>query len=140
MELTLLFKLGKETYGLEIDAIQEIVEDPDQHFVPLAEGVLSGAINFHGQIFAVIDLPALLGFKEKPLDHRCVVLTPEYRSLALQINDIERIVKLDLASLQPPPTETGAFAIRGVADFEGSMVNMLDTENIIKQLEQIYGG
>ena len=140
MELTLLFKLGEETYGLEIDAIQEIVEDPDQHFVPRAEGVLSGAINFHGQIFAVIDLPALLGFEDEYLDHRCVVLTPEYRSLALQVSGIERIVKLDLTSLQPPPSETDSSAIRGLADFEGVMINMLDTEDVIKQLEQIYGG
>jgi chemotaxis signal transduction protein len=140
MELTLLFKLGAETYGLEIDSIQEIVEDPDQHFVPRAKGVLSGAINFHGQIFAVINLPALLGFEDEYLDHRCVVLTPEYRSLALQISDIERIVKLDLSNLQPPPTETDSCAIRGVADFEGAMVNMLDTEDVLKQLEQIYEG
>ena len=140
MEQTLLFKLGEETYGLEIDAIQEVVEDPNQHFVPRAEGVLTGAINFHGQIFAVIDLPALLGFDNEFLDHRCVVLTPEYRSLTLQISGIERIVKLDLSNLQPPPTETETCAIRGVADFEGTMINMLDTEDVIKQLEQIHGG
>ena len=140
MELTLLFRLGDETYGLEIDAIQEIVESPNQHFVPRAEGVISGAINFHGRILAVINLPELLGFKDGSLDHRCVVLTPEYRSLALQVSGIERIVKLDLASLQPASAEGDSIAIRGVADFEGSMINMFDTQDIINQLEQLYGG
>ena len=50
MILTLLFTLGEEVYGLEVDAIQEIVEDPSLHFVPRAEGILTGAINFHNQI------------------------------------------------------------------------------------------
>ncbi len=62
MILTLIFTLGEVVYGLEIDAIQEIIEDPVLHHVPRAEGVLKGAINFHGQILALVDLPELLGF------------------------------------------------------------------------------
>ena len=104
MALTLIFTLGTETYGLEIDAIQEIIDDPSLHYVPRAEGVLAGAINFHGQVLAVIDLPNLLGFSEEDRDHRQVVLTPEFKSLVLTVNSIQRIVKLDLTALQPPPT------------------------------------
>jgi len=140
MELTLLFKLGDKTYGLEIDAIQEIVESPDQHFVPLSAGVLKGAINFHGQILALIDLPTLLDFAGGEPDHRCVILTPEHRSLALQISGIERIVKIDLDNLSPPPVESNSSATRGVIDFEGSMINMLDTEDVIQKLETLYRG
>ena len=141
MELTLLFKLGDTIYGLEIDAIQEIIENPDQHFVPRAEGVLTGAINFHGRILAVIDLPALLGFDSAgALDHRCVVLTPEHRSLTLQVTGIERIVKLDLAELQPASVDAYSNAIRGVAEFDETMVNMLDSKAVIQQLETLYKG
>lgn len=139
MDLTLIFILGDETYGLEIDAIQEIIEDPDLHFVPRAEGVVTGSINFHGQIFAIIDLPGLLGFPGEERDHRYVVLTPEYKSLAMSISGIERIVKLDLSNLQPPPTDANNCAIRGVADMEGRMINMLDADDVIKKLETIYG-
>ena len=91
MVLTLIFTLGDELYGLEIDAIQEIIEDPTVHFVPRAEGVLNGAINFHGQILAVIDLPELLGFETETRDHRRVVLTPDFKSLALEVCSIEQI-------------------------------------------------
>ena len=138
MDLTLIFILGDETYGLEIDAIQEIIEDPDLHFVPRAEGVVTGAINFHGQIFAVIDLPGLLGFSDEERDHRYVVLTPDYKSLAISVSGIERIVKLDLSNLQPPPADASNSAIRGVADSEGLMINMLDADEVIKKLENIY--
>jgi len=139
MALTLIFTLGAETYGLEIDAIQEIIEDPSLHYVPRAEGVLTGAINFHGQVLAVIDLPKLLGFSEEDRDHRQVVLTPEFKSLVLTVNSIQKIVKLDLTALQPPPEDTKVSAIRGVADLDETMINLLDTEEVINKLENSYG-
>ena len=138
MSLSLIFKLGAETYGLEIDLIQEIIEDPQQHFAPRADGVLKGAINFHGQVLAIVDLPELLDYPGEQRDHRFVVLTPECRSLALTVSDIERIVKLDLSRLQPPPSEADC-AIRGVADYNDLMVNMLDTDEVIKRLEAAFG-
>lgn len=134
MALTLIFTLGEELYGLEISAIQEIIEDPSLYYVPRATGVLTGAINFHGQILAVIDLPSLLGFTGTRRDHRRVVLTPEFQSLVLTVSSIQRIVKLDLETLQPPPESTDCCAIRGVADFEEVMVNLLDANAVINQL------
>jgi purine-binding chemotaxis protein CheW len=138
MELTLVFTLGEEVYGLEIDAIQEVIEDPSLHHVPLAEGVLNGAVNFHGQILAVIDLPELLGFKGDQRDHRRVVLTPEFKSMVLSVSGVERIVRLDLSSLQPAPAEAGDSAIRGVATLDETMINLLDIDKVINQLENRY--
>ena len=138
MELTLIFTLGEEVYGLEIYAIQEIIENPALHHVPLAEGVLNGAINFHGQILAVIDLPKLLGFTAEERDHRYVVLTPELKSMVLSVSGVVRIVGLDLSSLQPAPAEAGDSAIRGVAYLEDKIVNLLDTDKVINQLKNRY--
>lgn len=138
MELTLIFNLGEEVYGLEIDAIQEIIENPTLHHVPLADGVLNGAISFHGQILAVIDLPKLLGFTAEERDHRYVVLTPELKSMVLSVSGVVRIARLDLSSLKPAPAEAGDSAIRGVAYLEDKMVNLLDTDKVINQLENRY--
>jgi purine-binding chemotaxis protein CheW len=140
MALTLIFTLAEEIYGLEIDAVQELVEDPSSHYVPRAEGVLTGAINFHGQILAVIDLPALLGLTGEKRDHRHVVLTPAFKSLALTVSSIERIVELDLSVLQPTPEEAEDKAIRGVVDLDERRINLLDTDEVFNRLENIYDG
>ena len=140
MTLTLIFTLDEEVYGLEVDAIQEIVEDPSLHFVPRAEGVLNGAINFHNQILAEIDLPKLLGCLDEKRDHRRIVLTPAFNSLALTVGGIQRIVMLDLTMLQPPPANAVDRAVRGVIDFEEFEVSLLDMDEIINKLENLYGG
>lgn len=138
MDLTLIFTLGEERYGLEIDAIQEVIEDPALYHVPLAEGALNGAINFHGQILAVIDLPDLLGFSGEQRDHRHIVLTPEFKSMVFSVSGVERIVRLDLSSLQPAPAASGGSAIRGVVYLDEKMVNLLDIDKVINQLENRY--
>jgi purine-binding chemotaxis protein CheW len=138
MNLTLIFTLDDEFYGLEIDAVQEIIENPVLHFVPRAEGVVYGAINFHGQILAAIDLPALLGFSGVQRDHRQVVLTAEFKSLVLSVSAIQRIVELDLSALRLPPASAQKKAIRGVATVDETSINLLDSNEVINQLENLY--
>ncbi len=140
MALTLIFTLGDEVYGLEIDAVQEIIEDPSLHYAPRAEGALTGAINFHGQVLAAIDLQELLGFSGEERDHRCVILTAEFKSLALTVGCIQRIARVDLSELHPAPANARDCAVRGVADLDDVMVNLLDTDEVINQLEKKYGG
>lgn len=138
MALILTYSLGNDLYGLEIDAIQEIIENPVLHYVPRAEGVLTGSINFHGQILAVIDLPTLLGFAGNQRDHRHLVLTSEHRSLVLTNCGVERIVNLEMELLQPPPEGHDRPAVRGVIDFDETIINLLDTDEVTKQLEDIF--
>lgn len=138
MALTLLFTLGETLYGLEIDAVEEIVEAPTLHYVPRATGVLRGAVNFHGQIRAAIDLPALLDAGGTGRDHRQLVLTTAYRGLVLQVGEIRRIVDLDLETLLPPPDGAPGRAVRGVAGFGDETVHLLDTGEIFARLENLY--
>jgi purine-binding chemotaxis protein CheW len=138
MTLSLIFTLGEMFYGLEIEMIQEIIEDPVLHHVPRAKGVLKGAINFHGQILALVDLPKLLGLAGAKRDLRRLVLTPAGKSLVLTVSSIQRIVPLDLANMQEPPESCEKSAIRGVVDLDETTVNLLDTNAILKQLENLY--
>jgi purine-binding chemotaxis protein CheW len=138
MTLTLIFTLDNELYGLEIDAVQEIIENPVVHHVPRAEGVVGGAINFHGQILACVDLPALLGFSGALRDPRRVVLTAKFKSLALSVSGIQRIVELDLSALRLPPASAQKNAIRGVTTLDETTINLLDCNEVIHQLEHLY--
>lgn len=138
MTLTLLFKLADDLYGLEIDAVQEIIEEPVLYFTPGAEGVLKGTINFHGQILAVIDLPELLGFTCAQRDHRYVVLTADDKPMVFLVSRVERIVQLDLSVIELPPADKENRAIRGIVDHEGVVVNLLDTNNVIEKLERTF--
>lgn len=137
MALTLLFSLAEVSYGLEIEAIQEIVEDQVLHYVPGARGVLTGAVNFHGRVLPVIDLPALLGFPDARRSGRRLVLSQAQNSLVLTVSEVKRIVDLDLSAQQRPPSAFSGKAVRGVVEHDGQKINLLDTLAICAQLEDL---
>ena len=72
MSQLLVFFLGEERYGLEVEKIQEVVEAEELFYVPRAPANILGAINFHSQVVPVFDLGGFLGLAEEERDHRVV--------------------------------------------------------------------
>ena len=138
MPRMLLFQVGGEQYGLEIEAIQEVADDPPLHDIPQRGAFLLGAVNLHGRVLPVIDLPALLGMAGVPRDPRLVVLTPEYHGLALAVSGIGRMLPFDAADLQLPLGDESFRAIAGVVATAAQPVYLLDVGAIVERLETIY--
>lgn len=140
MPRMLLFRVGGEQYGLELESLQEVADDPPLHAVPQRGAFLLGAVNLHGRVLPVIDLPGLLGMAVVPRDQRLVVLSPEFHSLALAVSGVGRIVSFDADDLQLPPDGEKFKAIAGVVDIgdQGEKVNLLDAGAVIERLQTIY--
>ena len=61
------FKVGRETYGVPITSLHEIVRVPEITAVPDAPGYLEGVINLRGKIVSVMDLRKRFGEKKVSL-------------------------------------------------------------------------
>ena len=57
------FQVGRETYGVPISALHEIVRVPEITAVPDAPDYIEGVINLRGKIVSVIDLRKRFGEK-----------------------------------------------------------------------------
>lgn len=138
MEQVLVFQLGEETFGLEVALIQEVVESPLLHYIPRAPNHVLGAINFHGNILPVLDLASYQGFFSGTRDHRVIVLPAEVCSVALAVASIRRIIPLDAEALLPFPREQQEqLYIRAVLNYQGTMINLLDTTRLLASLETV---
>ena len=58
------FQVGRETYGVPITSLHEIVRVPEITAVPDAPDYVEGVINLRGKIVSVIDLRKRLGEKK----------------------------------------------------------------------------
>ena len=58
------FKVGRETYGVPITSLHEIVRVPEITAVPDAPDYLEGVINLRGKIVSVMDLRKRFGEKQ----------------------------------------------------------------------------
>lgn len=140
MPRLLLFRVGLALYGLDIEVIQEVADDPPLSAIPQGGRHLLGAVNLHGRVLPVIDLPALLDMAPAPRDPRLVVLGAEYHGLALAVSGIGRIAAFEAIAPRPPTAEERMKAVAGVimaGDREDS-VNLLDADAVIERLETLY--
>jgi purine-binding chemotaxis protein CheW len=55
------FRVGRETYGVPITSLHEIVRVPEITAVPDAPDYLEGVINLRGKIVSVVDLRKRFG-------------------------------------------------------------------------------
>lgn len=138
MEQALLFSLGTVHCALEVAQIQEIVESPPFYYIPLAPTVIPGAINFHGNILPVIDLPAWLGMADSLRDRRVIVLAAALCSLALTVTAVRRIVPLDSDELMPAG-EDGPLAefTRAAFNCGDEVISLLDAPKLLSSLDKI---
>jgi purine-binding chemotaxis protein CheW len=133
----LIFRLGEERYGLEVEKIQEVVESPILHYIPRASKHLLGAVNFHGNILPVLDLASFLGFAREQRDRRVIILASGLCSLALAVTAVGRIVTCDADALLPFQQEQQPGChIRAVLSREEEMINMLDAVRLLTSLEK----
>ena len=64
------FQVGRETYGVPITSLHEIVRVPEITAVPDAPDYLEGVINLRGKIVSVMDLRKRFGEKQATLKSR----------------------------------------------------------------------
>lgn len=138
MEQVLVFNLENAPYGLDVAQVQEIVEAPPRYFIPQAPAYFVGAINFHGQVLPVLDVPQFLGLASKKRDRRIIVLASRIGAAALSVNAIGRILPVDPEFLQPAPEEgeENPF-VRAEFIHEDKRIALLDAARLLASLDPL---
>ncbi len=76
------FSVDRYTFGIPVDAVQEVIRYQVMTRVPLASPAIGGLINLRGQVITAIDLRHRLGLPARPADElpvNVVVRTPDAR-------------------------------------------------------------
>jgi len=111
-EQLVVFKLGDESYGVSIEAVNTIIRLPDITAVPNAPTYVKGVINLRGLIVPVISLRSRfgLGETESTKATRVVVVENEGRKRALMVDELlgkEEVVIKNLGGMQDVPGVAG---------------------------------
>ncbi|HXN28954.1 MAG TPA: chemotaxis protein CheW [Candidatus Acidoferrales bacterium] len=134
------FRIGRETFGLPIAMVREIVRVPEITSVPNAPDYIEGVINLRGRIIPVVDLRKRLGEKviESSKRNRIVVVELESRSIGLIVNSASEVIKIPPSDIEAPHSvfqEGELNYITGVGKLRGRLVMMLDLSKILQRGE-----
>lgn len=135
MKQLLPFRVGHETYALELLEIQEIVEQQKIHPFPGAPDVVAGAIGFHGRIVPVVDLAKLLDFPTGKIGQRLIVLVDKRGPVALGVDRVGSIINLEITRTNRMQNYAERPYISDIVNWGGSMVSLLDLEQVQAELD-----
>jgi purine-binding chemotaxis protein CheW len=138
----LTFRLGEETYGIDILQVQEIREIDLVTRIPHVARFVRGVINLRGAIVPVVDLGLMFGFPEPiALDKAsAIVLNTDRRLVGLVVSSVSDVIGLAEHEILPPP-ELGARAVgqalSGIGTLaEGGSVLLLDVEHLMQRVRE----
>ena len=128
----LVFSLQGSLYALDLAHVAEVCDPVKMSPIPMAPACYSGALNFHGNIVAVIDLRSFLDLTECGPPEKIIVLQQEVASLAFLVDTAHRIISEDEISFSPSPDNR--FAATTLLFCDGEAI-LLDLEKLVCEAE-----
>jgi purine-binding chemotaxis protein CheW len=130
------FQVGRETYGVPITSLHEIVRVPEITAVPDAPDYMEGVINLRGKIVSVIDLRRRLGEKKVTASRRNRILVVEHngRLSGLIVDSASEVLKIPKSDVEPSPTalqEGGLNCVTGLGKWKGRLIVLLDMTRLL---------
>jgi purine-binding chemotaxis protein CheW len=130
------FQVGRETYGVPITSLHEIVRVPEITAVPDAPDYLEGVINLRGKIVSVMDLRKRFGEKQATVKkyNRILVVEHAGRLAGLIVDSASEVLKIPADSVEAPPAvfqEGGLNCVTGLGKVAGRLIVLLDMNKLL---------
>jgi len=132
------FGVGRERFGVDILAVQEIIRSTDVTPVPNSPSFVEGVINLRGDIIPVIDLRKRLSLflADTTVEKNWVlILSIGNRVVGFIVDNVSEVLKIAEEDIDPPPAIVIAGLenqyIRGVCEIDNSLLIILDFDSIL---------
>jgi purine-binding chemotaxis protein CheW len=139
------FQVGRETYGVPITSLHEIVRVPEITAVPDAPEYLEGVINLRGKIVSVMDLRKRFGMRQASLKkgNRILVVEHSGKLAGLIVDSASEVVKIPPEDVEAPPTvfqEGGLNCVTGLGKVGGRLIVLLDMSKLLAPASLLQSG
>lgn len=129
-------RVGRETYGVPISIVREIVRVPEITAVPNAQKHVEGVINLRGKIISVVDLRKRFGEVEIAASKkdRIVVVELENRTIGLIVNAASEVLKIPPSDIEPPSSVflgSEVDYVTGIGRLPNRLVILLDMNKLL---------
>lgn len=139
----IVFALGEEEYGIEVDKVQTIERMAPITRVPKTASFIKGVINLRGMVIPVIDLRGRFNLQETEVNEHS-------RIIVVQVNDIEvgfivdsanDVIDIDSSIIDTPPEIVGGIKakyLHGIAKIgDDRLLIMLNLHEVLNKQEII---
>lgn len=139
----IVFKLGSEEYGIEVDKVQTIERMLPITRVPKTYTFVRGVINLRGVVIPVIDLRGRFGLPETEYtdQSRIIIVVVGEMEVGFIVDSANDVIDLNRDRIETPPEVVGGIKARyldGVAKIgDDRLLIMLNLSEVLKKSEII---
>lgn len=131
-----IFKLGREDYGISILQVQEIKRILDITRVPNSPDYIKGVINLRGSVLPVIDLKKRLYLPPSDYtdDTRIIIVKIEEIIVGLIVDAVSEVTTLSGDNIEPPNTVVSGVSaqyLSGVGKQDDKLLILLNLSAIV---------
>ena len=130
-----VFKLGKEEYGVSILQVQEIKRITEITRVPHTPEYIKGVINLRGNVLPVIDLKKRLNLPEQVAteDARIIIVKVKDISIGMMVDAVSEVMTINQENIDSPDVVAGSVSanyLSGVGKLQDRLLILLNLETI----------
>ena len=133
-----VFRLGDQEFGVDINLVQSIEKQINVVPVPNSMKYISGIVNLRGEVIPVMSLKEKFNMEDQSKGDNTVIVNLPDMKIALEVDEVIEIGELqpDKISLMPKlaKTENTEYLDR-VASIDNKLVILLDINKILSEEE-----
>lgn len=134
------FRLEKETYGINVMQVQEVLRVSEIAPVPGAPPYVLGIINLRGNVVTVIDTRNRFDLTPKEIDDasRIVIIEAQKQVIGILVDSVAEVVDLRGSEIESAPNvggEESARYIQGVSSQDNDLLVLVDLNKLFTEEE-----
>ncbi|GAC1683308.1 MAG: hypothetical protein NVS9B3_01180 [Gemmatimonadaceae bacterium] len=128
----LLFRVGAELFATDLAAVEEAVELPEVRALPEMADAMLGIFDLRGRMTPIYTPERALGVARSVPGGVALLMRAGERRVALAVDDVDDVLRPDLALLRDPPT-LGAVGetILGVLRQGSQLIAIVDADALV---------
>jgi len=136
----IVFNLGEEEFGTEIDQVREIIRTGTITPIPDSPDFIKGVANVRGEITVVIDIKARFFLStKKEVESKHIVITEQEKNLfGLMVDEVAEVLRIPEAEIRPTPevvTRINKKYISGLVTLDNRLIVLLDLTKVLSEEE-----
>jgi purine-binding chemotaxis protein CheW len=140
----IVFALGQEEYGVEVEKVRTIERMVPLTRVPKTPSFIKGVINLRGVVVPILDLRARFGLETKEYNDqtRIIIVSSEDIEVGMIVDSASDVLDIDTDAIENPPEIVGGIKskyLHGIAKVNERLLVLLNLEQVLdkQELQQI---
>lgn len=134
------FRLGEESFGVNVMQVQEVLRVSEIAPVPGAPGYVLGIINLRGNVVSVLDTRLRFGLAKRDSDDstRIIIIELESQTIGILVDSVAEVEDVQSSEVDTAPSvgnEESARYIAGVVSRANGLLILIDVHRLLSEQE-----